>query len=773
MIVNAMKKNTIMKGWLLSYVTILLIPIIVGVLTYVEATKVLSNEINRSNQSLLTQIQSGVDSRLAELDKFSVDLAINKKLETLVNAKSPLSDNERYTMFELMRDLQTTKFGNDFIDYVFLYFNSSDMIVSDTNAQQSHFFFDLLKPINQIKWNSLLNERYVNTHFALEQKVDNRGNSVMYVRTLVANYPNRPGVSAMFMFNSSKLLDTINHVPLLNEGHILILNANHEVMATTNPEIPEYSSWLSKFTGSNGVIEASTEGRELVVSYVISSHSGWQYISITPQEVFNKKLIYIKHIMYLCVLLCLLLGGVAAYFFLRRNYSPVKLLMNKFNHSKAAVHNLSFNEYHFIQDALDSLIEEKDHFKNKLKEQHPAVRNHVLAQLLKGRMKRTLPLSDVLAAYEVSFRHERFGVFMMYIDDYGKLDTPVEDESYYDRVKLLHFMMINVVEELANKNNMAYVVEMDEYLCCILNGPDHSDQLEEWKSIARQAQEFLFTHVKVVVTISISSIHQSLFGLQEAYEEAMEAMEYKFLMSGGEVIVYDEVVQEASMGQNPAYYYPLVAEQQLINFIKTGDAEKAMSITKDIISTNTTREQVSIPFIRCIVVEFASTFMRAMIEMPGRTEQESLSFERVHNQLLQCRSIKDLEVELVKIIKLLCSAEKQSSVNDELMEKVQTYVDQHYCEPSLNLSVIGDAFEMTPPYLARLFKKHNGESLLEYLHKIRINHAKRLLKETSVSVLEIGSQVGFNEISTFNRIFKKYEGITPGKFRDYQGTEDL
>ncbi|WP_284644537.1 helix-turn-helix domain-containing protein [Paenibacillus silviterrae] len=766
MFVKAIKKKTIMKGWLLSYVTILLIPIVVGALIYLEATHVLGNEINRSNQFLLTEIQSGIDSRLAELDKFSVDLAINKKLEALAGAKQPFTDNERYTMFELMRDLQATKFGNDFIDYVFVHFNSSGMIVSDTNAQQSHHYFDLLKPDNNLDWNELVNERYMNTHFALEQKLDNRGKSVMYAKTLLPNYPDRPGVSVMYMFSASKLLSTASHIPLMNDGQILILNGKREVIAGTSAIVPNYSAWLPHFAGSSGVIQAWDGGRELAVSYVTSPRSGWQYIFITPQEVFNQKLIYIKQIMYVCVALCFLLGGVAAYFFLRRNYSPVKLLMNKFHDSKSAAENISYNEYHFIQKALDSLIEEKDHFQHKLKEQNPALRNHALAQLLKGRMKRTLPLNDILAAYDVSFPHERFGVLLLYIDDYGKLETPTDDESHYDRVKLLHFMIVNVMEELARKTHVAYMVEIDDYLCCILNGRNSTSLLEEWGAIAKQCQEFLLTHVHAVVTVSISSVHHTLFELQEAYEEAMEAMEYKFLMSGGEVIVYDEVVRETSEDGKPAYYYPIVAEQQLINFIKTGDAEKALFVTKDIITSNTTKGQVSIPLIRCIVVEFASTFMKAMIELPGRSEQDSLSFEKVHNQLLQCRSIKDLEVELAKIIKLLCRTGKQTNVNQELMAKVQTYVDEHYDEPSLNVSVIGDVFEMTPPYLARLFKNHHGESLLEYLHKVRIRHAKRLLRETSSSVLEIGTQVGFNEISTFNRIFKKFEGITPGKYRE-------
>lgn len=467
----------------------------------------------------------------------------------------------------------------------------------------------------------------------------------------------------------------------------------------------------------------------------------------------------------MCVALILLIGGVAASFFLRKNYSPVRLLMNKVNIPNALPYNVTFNEYHCIQKALESLNEEKDYFRLKLKEQHPAMRNHFLDQLLKGRVNRTVPLTDLLAAYEVFFPYERFGVFTMYIDDYGKLGASPDDDVHYDRAKLLHFMLINVVEELASVNNVAYMVEMDDYLCCIMNSPGRPDLIEEWKSVAGKAQQFLSAHVNAVITVSISSVHQGLYNIQEAYDEAMEAMEYKFLVNGGEVLAYDEVLQGASAESSPAYYYPLAAEQQLINCMKAGEADKAMAVDKDIIATNTARGQASIPFIRCIVVEFASTIMKAMMELPYKTEQEKVSFDTVHDRLLRSRSIKDLERELATVIKLLCQSERQPGPYQELIEKVKAYVHTHCCDPSLNVSMIGDAFDLTPPYLARLFKTHTGESLLDYIHHVRIEHAKRLLKDTSASVAEVGSQAGFNEVSTFNRIFKKSEGITPGKYR--------
>lgn len=293
---KSIKKNIIVKGWLLSYITILLIPVLIGVLIYAEATRVLRTEINRSNQSLLTQIQNGIDSRLEEMDKFGVDLALNKKVESLSSAQNPLTDDERYKMFELMGDLRTTRLVNHFIDYVFVHFHGSNMIVSDSNAQQSRFVLDLLKPATNKNWDSLLKERYIKTYFPLEQKVDHKGKSVMYFRTLIPNLPDSPGVSLMFMFHLSKLLNSLDHIPILNDSSILILNAEDEVIATTSASVPDYSPWLPKLAERNGVLYESDGESDIAISYIRSGKTGWQYFIITSQDVFFQKLIYIRRI---------------------------------------------------------------------------------------------------------------------------------------------------------------------------------------------------------------------------------------------------------------------------------------------------------------------------------------------------------------------------------------------------------------------------------------------------------------------------------------------
>lgn len=65
-----------------------------------------------------------------------------------------------------------------------------------------------------------------------------------------------------------------------------------------------------------------------------------------------------------------------------------------------------------------------------------------------------------------------------------------------------------------------------------------------------------------------------------------------------------------------------------------------------------------------------------------------------------------------------------------------------------------------------LLKTQIGQSLPDYINKIRVDHAKELLKNTTDTIGSIAGRVGYMSSNSFIRIFKKIEGITPGQYRD-------
>lgn len=98
------------------------------------------------------------------------------------------------------------------------------------------------------------------------------------------------------------------------------------------------------------------------------------------------------------------------------------------------------------------------------------------------------------------------------------------------------------------------------------------------------------------------------------------------------------------------------------------------------------------------------------------------------------------------------------------IQKVKDYVTTN-CERELSLGEIADVAGMSPSSFSRFFKAATGKTLTAYILEIRLGLAARDLINTTSTIAEICYSSGFNNVSNFNRLFKKSKGITPKEFR--------
>ncbi len=90
----------------------------------------------------------------------------------------------------------------------------------------------------------------------------------------------------------------------------------------------------------------------------------------------------------------------------------------------------------------------------------------------------------------------------------------------------------------------------------------------------------------------------------------------------------------------------------------------------------------------------------------------------------------------------------------------------------MNLAALASRLGVTSRTLGRRFKAAIGESPLEFLQNARIERAKRLLEATNVSFDEIAHRVGYEDASSFRRLFRRATGISPGDYRTRLGVAD-
>jgi len=109
---------------------------------------------------------------------------------------------------------------------------------------------------------------------------------------------------------------------------------------------------------------------------------------------------------------------------------------------------------------------------------------------------------------------------------------------------------------------------------------------------------------------------------------------------------------------------------------------------------------------------------------------------------------------------------KNNKASNKILQPAFQYISEHKNE-SHSLNKMAALCHISPSYFSRLFAKETGENFSIYVLRSKIDWAKQLLELTGKSVSEIGMDVGFSDSAHFIKTFKKYEGITPSKYRAF------
>jgi AraC-like DNA-binding protein len=99
--------------------------------------------------------------------------------------------------------------------------------------------------------------------------------------------------------------------------------------------------------------------------------------------------------------------------------------------------------------------------------------------------------------------------------------------------------------------------------------------------------------------------------------------------------------------------------------------------------------------------------------------------------------------------------------------RAMEYISQHYRE-RIGLSGVADVVRLSPSYLSARFSRETGMTLTQFIHRTRVERAKRLLRDTDKSVSEIAFDVGFQNVTHFNYVFRKVEGGSPSRYRSFR-----
>lgn len=270
------------------------------------------------------------------------------------------------------------------------------------------------------------------------------------------------------------------------------------------------------------------------------------------------------------------------------------------------------------------------------------------------------------------------------------------------------------------------------------------------------AADLLFLIANYFSRIDFPAHHQQLDISREQSLLAEEIFTSKLSKPGGE-----RLPSPPSLPRGDYY-----KEEQLIDLIKIGNRKKARAFLDEILGSTLFRSREHLGVLKARALEVVFVIARAAVEA-GANLEEILGFQYQYiRNLSRDDSEETLYYFLIKAFDQLfeCIYQNRNIRHTAVFTKAKQYIWKNYNQ-ELSLKKLAGAVGISPYYLSHLFRKEMGTSYLEYLTSVRVSIAKTLLKQTSMSIMEICLEVGYQDPSHFAKIFGKKVGLQPTEFR--------
>jgi YesN/AraC family two-component response regulator len=177
-------------------------------------------------------------------------------------------------------------------------------------------------------------------------------------------------------------------------------------------------------------------------------------------------------------------------------------------------------------------------------------------------------------------------------------------------------------------------------------------------------------------------------------------------------------------------------------------------------------EGISYDNIIQIFNQLISTTIKYLVENSINIRSLFGNIDTVYRKMMSFDTLDDMEKYLVSFYKKIisCLSSRQSGESTRHIDRILRYLNANY-KTEINFEEMAQSVGISYSYARKLVKEQTGKSLLDYTNILRIKEAKRLIRQTDQSMNEIAKTVGYSNVQSLTRFFKKYEGIPPADYK--------
>ncbi|MEK3725999.1 helix-turn-helix domain-containing protein [Paenibacillus sp. FSL H8-0034] len=748
-------RHKLFKKLLLSYIfTIMLPTLIISIIYYNNYSNELRDETERSVLISMQNLEQKVEMLMSKVDSLSMQLSFMSNLNSILFDPFKASI---YDLLELKESFKTQISASGLIYSGYIYFKLNNKVLTTNEGMyQLAEFYDkeIIEEANRHN-TDLVEIRTIRdrpdaasldvisfTRHLPSVRKDGLGNLVINARKEEFFEALRKLINDEY--NEIFIIDTNSQSLLFNNQHSSLTAPFTSVLMTGN--------WNQE----KGTRIVSLDGEKYFVSYLKVANQPWIIVKLLPNSYFEQKVQEKLYSIIKVVIVITAIGLAFSYLFSVMMYSPWKRILTRYSTiQRNTSQQRGIDAYDFVNNVIASLQDENQTIKGMMYQNEPLIRHRLIYDLLNNNLTNNSINPSRLSQMGIAFPNSHFVVLLA---SSGLQDE--KDAQNYSTMKLFAFSLTeSVLKEhfhvwgtLLDDDRFGFVVNLDrEHLDETLK----STLLGCCKNINDRVQ----WEYHITLQFSFGNTYPSLDGIQSSYLQAKKLARFKAINHSDVVFMQD--IRE----KDERLEYPIHIEKALLYCMKSYDRAKTGDILTELFHLYISNSKYSREKVQGMVIILVSTLIHDLIQEGFETD--GLSGESVL-KLNECNNIAELEQMmqsyLQTIINELESQSDRKNTNLYVLKAVQ-FVEANYRD-NFALTDIAEYVGLSNSYLSRIFKQQMGKSLVDYVAKYRIERSIELLKDSNrYSLKELGGMVGFAEVHSFIRCFKKFVGVTPGEYR--------
>jgi len=634
------------------------------------------------------------------------------------------------------------------VDSIWIY-DGNRTVIDTKSGVKNISNFDGWKKITDLCQQAASNYMYMRPYISEMNKINDYNNVISIVSPLNMNDSTYNSGCVIINMNMQNVIDSVSGI---GKGNFFVINSKSGTEITIRKQ--------NLFSGEDirRIMNIKDDenikiGRDKfhVCLRKSSIVPNYVYVLAVPYSIVSDEIneMYLKFslaVLFLMLIEMIIIIIISTYIYqpIKTTFSNVNLIFSKEIESKTKA---TVDELALINAYMSNLQEKLNNKSEKLVEYSSVIKQNVGQKIIDGDLNDESEIKNSLEECGVIFNFGIYTICIFMIDNWNDIVKRGKGES--DAAKNAFFTVMESI--FCDEFNCIYNIPQNDRVTFIIESG--SDDVESRIDNAfNTVNDILRLQINETVSMARISDITPITAISGSYTSLLELAQERF--NYGRRANIKTATDKIDRKEAQKCYQTFI--NSIMKTISNRDMESASEAIH--VFADNIKHMYS-EYVKTIILNFAYS-----IKNEYRDIETADYIQNNVDDIVKYSTADDLKVQLIEMVSNIILSMPENT-NDNITSKIKEYIDNNL-SADLSLVALGDVFKLNPSYLSTLFKGAHGIGVVDYINKSRIEEAKHLLRNTSMSIKDISDEVGFMNYNSFARVFKKYVGVSAKDFKN-------